>query len=692
MATQPTNLPVPSESQRDLKFNAGKIDEFVTSLVNTYVDRFGNEHYTIEGLRWLAQQAIAEYGWILIDSFQDGADITLPNQALRDEDTGEYFRWDGALPKHVDVGSTPASSGGVGIGAWVGIGDAALRTILANSSNTAYGDALVAVKQPFAGSVARTVHDKMAETVTVADFGPVGNGNATEDMAAINAALNSGATRIDFGNLSHKITGWIVIPNPDMVLISDNASFEQALWGYPVFEIRTPRVKMLGHWNFKYNGDRSVVISSNTLGYPYVTSGDWKAYGCPIWMNYYNNNDVSDFFIDTIKVYGFIGGIWFFGDRSRINRAEFDTVDFGVFGSSYNDQYLGSIYHKNITISQGHEGHAVYLVGTGVNLHIDSITVDGSPFGCSPLKLHKAKNFYVGSLSGTGMGAICYFLEGTTGYVGSITGECSTNAAHAGPGQDPVQYNILAINTGTEVTIGNIDIVANQQGVVFNTFLQASGSAKINVKNLRVLNTNSSPSQPKLALCSSSGSMNFQGTIDVRHPNSLATNYIFDIQSYAEFNVHLPPLVKTGGTEVLLMRNTYASTNNYRMAYDPSLLSPGVSSNTVICTANAYFGVMFRGDGFVFNSLSGTIPVVTHTSHGSLQQTGAAILTQLRYGSPGQTLYLLNTGKQTTLAHNGAPGLDGNLLTPTAANILAANWSSAILKRVGLNWQVISYS
>ncbi|WP_241215186.1 hypothetical protein [Enterobacter hormaechei] len=137
MATQPTNLPVPSESPRDLKFNAGKIDEFVTSLVNTYVDRFGHEHYTIEGLRWLAQQAIAQYGWILIDSFQVGADITLPNQALRDEATGEYYRWDGALPKHVDVGSTPATSGGVGVGAWIGVGYASLRAMLSSESGAA---------------------------------------------------------------------------------------------------------------------------------------------------------------------------------------------------------------------------------------------------------------------------------------------------------------------------------------------------------------------------------------------------------------------------------------------------------------------------------------------------------------------------------------------------------------------------
>ena len=131
MATQPTNLPVPSESPRDLKFNAGKIDEFATSLAMQYIDRFGQAHYTIEGLRWLAQQAISQFGWILIDSFQDGADITIPNQALLDEDTGEYYRWDGALPKHVDAGSTPATSGGVGVGAWVGIGDASLRAMLA---------------------------------------------------------------------------------------------------------------------------------------------------------------------------------------------------------------------------------------------------------------------------------------------------------------------------------------------------------------------------------------------------------------------------------------------------------------------------------------------------------------------------------------------------------------------------------
>ncbi|WP_034948053.1 tail fiber/spike domain-containing protein [Erwinia oleae] len=132
MATQPTNNAVPSESPRDLKFNAGKIDEYVTSLTTQYIDRFGRAHYTIEGLRKWAQEAISSFGYITMDSFQDGAKLTLPNQVLRDEATGEYYRWDGDFPKEVPAGSTPDSSGGVDFGAWVSVGDAALRALLAS--------------------------------------------------------------------------------------------------------------------------------------------------------------------------------------------------------------------------------------------------------------------------------------------------------------------------------------------------------------------------------------------------------------------------------------------------------------------------------------------------------------------------------------------------------------------------------
>ena len=119
MSTTPTNQPVPSEKPQDRKFNVGKIDEFVTSMAQQYEDRFGGKHYTIECLRWLAQQAIAAYGYLTADSFQDGATLTLPNQALRDESTDQYYRWDGPLPKVVALGSTPENTGGIGAGAWI---------------------------------------------------------------------------------------------------------------------------------------------------------------------------------------------------------------------------------------------------------------------------------------------------------------------------------------------------------------------------------------------------------------------------------------------------------------------------------------------------------------------------------------------------------------------------------------------
>ncbi|RMA89638.1 MULTISPECIES: hypothetical protein [unclassified Enterobacter] len=130
MATQPTQDAVPSESPRDLKFNAGKIDEFVTSMGWTYTDRFGVQHYTIEGMRWLAQQAIAAFGYITLDSFEDGNTLTLPNQVLRLEATGEYYRWDGPFPKDVPENSTPETSGGIGAGKWLSVGDATLRSDL----------------------------------------------------------------------------------------------------------------------------------------------------------------------------------------------------------------------------------------------------------------------------------------------------------------------------------------------------------------------------------------------------------------------------------------------------------------------------------------------------------------------------------------------------------------------------------
>ncbi|WP_223536925.1 hypothetical protein [Enterobacter asburiae] len=135
MATQPTNLPVPSESPRDLKFNAGKIDEYVTSMGWTYTDRFGQKHYTIEGNNYLAQQAMAAFGYVALTgkTFTTGATINQPNEVLLNTADGEYYKWTGSFAsgaKVVPANSTPESTGGIGPGKWLGVGDTVLRSDL----------------------------------------------------------------------------------------------------------------------------------------------------------------------------------------------------------------------------------------------------------------------------------------------------------------------------------------------------------------------------------------------------------------------------------------------------------------------------------------------------------------------------------------------------------------------------------
>ncbi|WP_272669012.1 M14 family zinc carboxypeptidase [Providencia sp. PROV066] len=157
---KPTQEPVPSSDIKNLFFNSGLLDIWATSLEHKYIDRFGNCHLTAAGMEWLFKELVEKFkvdmntaivaaGYITIDSFQQGADLpnnelTQRNQILRDETTGEYYRWDGDLPKQVLASSTPQSTGGIGKGAWVSVGDANLRSELNKTFKSAVNMGLIA--------------------------------------------------------------------------------------------------------------------------------------------------------------------------------------------------------------------------------------------------------------------------------------------------------------------------------------------------------------------------------------------------------------------------------------------------------------------------------------------------------------------------------------------------------------------
>lgn len=72
--------------------------------------------------------------------------------------------------------------------------DSVLRSDLINSSS-GKGSSLVSFTQTGVGAIARTMKDKGHDVVSVKDFGALGDG-VTDDAAAIQAALNSGASRV----------------------------------------------------------------------------------------------------------------------------------------------------------------------------------------------------------------------------------------------------------------------------------------------------------------------------------------------------------------------------------------------------------------------------------------------------------------------------------------------------------------
>ena len=130
MTTYATNNSIGSVDPKDLFDNSQNFDMALNSQnLEIWKDRFGKNRKTWFGIEKMAASAISSFGYITLDSFQSGATLNLYNQVLRDTSTGEYYRWDGTFPKIVPAGSTPGTTGGIGLGAWVSVGDAALRTL-----------------------------------------------------------------------------------------------------------------------------------------------------------------------------------------------------------------------------------------------------------------------------------------------------------------------------------------------------------------------------------------------------------------------------------------------------------------------------------------------------------------------------------------------------------------------------------
>lgn len=179
MATTPTNKPIPSEDPRDLKFNAGKIDEEVNGSADYYTDRFGVQRLTNTGRsnqfdsaqldranRF--EQFLLSSGYVFLGDYEDGPfQFSARNQYIRYNN--QYYRLNAATNVGFTTTGTDATSFANDVIHFVLMDGDTLRQNLASSAD-GMGDALLAVKQPYTGAVARTQHDKNWDSINLLDF------------------------------------------------------------------------------------------------------------------------------------------------------------------------------------------------------------------------------------------------------------------------------------------------------------------------------------------------------------------------------------------------------------------------------------------------------------------------------------------------------------------------------------------
>lgn len=100
------------------------------------------------------RRSLAEAGLTLVDgSFEEGATANSKTDAVWHIAGGQCYTWGGEFHKTVAAGSTPDSTGGIGLGAWISVGDATLRSEIGKSDGFSFiGDGVYADIRNYTGS------------------------------------------------------------------------------------------------------------------------------------------------------------------------------------------------------------------------------------------------------------------------------------------------------------------------------------------------------------------------------------------------------------------------------------------------------------------------------------------------------------------------------------------------------------
>lgn len=172
MTTYNTGNPLGSTDPRDLSDNSENFDRFANGTDPSYSDRLGNTRKSFSGMESDFQQFLLNSGYEDLGTYAAGIEVTARNQIILDG--GEYWR--------VAAGTAiPYTTTGAGMpegGAFVAVGDAALRQELNGPLSSGQGANLVNGATIYVGSVAELEAQSLpgGTSVYLTDVGRAGIG------------------------------------------------------------------------------------------------------------------------------------------------------------------------------------------------------------------------------------------------------------------------------------------------------------------------------------------------------------------------------------------------------------------------------------------------------------------------------------------------------------------------------------
>jgi hypothetical protein len=471
-------------------------------------------------------------------------------------------------------------------------------------------------------------------------YGYYGNDYATL-QDAINDAQTKGKPLVLTD--TYTLSGASVKITSPLTIKWNGGKIIQSTWGYPAIEVRSSDVVFQGKCHVENTGTKSTVTTATVS----EASSDPKASCTGVLLV----NGSHRFKADYIYTKNFVAGVTFLGtpkDDTYIERLEVDSVDFGIFGSGFNNMRIGSILGKNIVKTQNEPEHVVYITGSSTATRNKGLTIDSiQAFNMQPtaiaVSIKSTDDYFIGIITGENISALLntQWSNGVIDTIKTINTSLTTGTS------------ITVQNNGTRLKINTLDIETLSNDYVVNN----TTSAICEILNAYVKITSATPNYV------------FRNTGSFMRLNKPVVEYTsgqngkHTIYNTQKILIKEPELVNDDG--LVFYNDNAGGTAIHKIIVNPNLYTP---KDTSIQSTDEIYHISFVDlqenprvlvDADTLPSLRGANVLKSNNSV-------AKQITQFRRGTNNQ-LFLLINGGNTGVANNA------NIVLKGGADILSSS-------------------